>query len=79
LIVSQQNSCMDVPGDWKEMPAGPCLIFVRQCLLSNRSSKPMNRPDVFFLHNINAVDHAVGAISLCDHALNTRAQVAARR
>ena len=54
LIVSQQNSCRDVPADWKEMPAGPCLIFVRQCLLSNRSSKPMNRPDQFFLHNINA-------------------------
>ncbi len=41
LIVSQQNSCRDDPADWKEMPAGPCLIFVRQCLLSNRSSKPM--------------------------------------
>ncbi len=41
LIVSQKNSRKDYPADWKEMPAGPCLIFVRQCLLSNRSSKPM--------------------------------------
>ena len=54
LIVSQQNSCMDDPGDWKEMPAGPCLIFVRQCLLSNVSLKPMNRPDALFLYNFNA-------------------------
>ena len=65
LIVSQQNSCMDDPADWKEMPAGPCLIFVRQCLLSNGSWKPMNRPDQFFLHNINAFDcEAAGAISV---------------
>ena len=41
LIVSQQNSCRTDPTDWKEMPVGSCLIFVRQCLLSNRSSKPM--------------------------------------
>ena len=45
------------------MPAGSCLIFVRQCLLSNGSSKPMNRPDQFFLHNINAIGcEAAGAI-----------------
>jgi len=35
LIVSQQNSCVDDPNDWKEVPSGPRLIFVRQCLLSN--------------------------------------------
>ncbi len=54
LIVLSKTHAWDDPADWKEMPARPCLIFVRQCLLSNRSSKPMNRPDQPFLHNVNA-------------------------
>ena len=32
LIVSQQNSCVVAPPDWKDA-GGPRLIFVRQCLL----------------------------------------------
>ena len=64
LIVSQQNSCRDVPADWKEMPAGPCLIFVRQCLLSNRSSKPMRgRTNSSFTISMPA-SHAAGG-NLC--------------
>ena len=79
LIVSQQNSCRDDPADWKEMPAGPCLIFVRQCLLSNRSSKPMNRPDQFFLHNINASAPKQPKQSLYDHTRSWWSQTESNR
>ena len=66
LIVSQQNSCRDVPADWKEMPAGPCLIFVRQCLLSNRSSKPMRgRTNSSFTISMPA-NRKVGGNSISD-------------
>ena len=69
LIVSQQNSCMDDPADWKEMPAGPCLIFVRQCLLSNRSSKPMRgRTNSSFTISMHTAAKQPRQSIQCDHA-----------
>ena len=38
LIVSQQNSCVVAPPDWKDA-GGPRLIFVRQCLLLEHDLK----------------------------------------
>ena len=54
LIVSQQNSCRDDPADWKEMPAGPCLIFCQTMSSLEQVLKAYEGPDQFFLHNINA-------------------------
>ena len=56
LIVSQQNSCIDCPGDGKRYPPDLCLILLaRRCLLEP-VLKAYEGPDKFFLHNVNATD-----------------------
>lgn len=60
LIVSQQNSCIDCPGDGKRYPPDLCLILLaRRCLLEP-VLKAYEGPDKFFLHNVNAANLAIG-------------------